>query len=220
MVSFAAEDGGSCTGFLVRPDDDQRYPGVVILHEFWGLVDHTKSVAHLLAAHGYLALAPDLYHGESTDDRGEATRLMQNLDQALAAGDAVGAIDYLDSLSTGRIGLVGFCLGGAIAFRTAARSDAVGATVAFYPTSVPEDVLRAIKAPVLALYGDQDTIVPPSQAEVVRRNLQRRALSVETHVYAGVGHAFFNDTRSDGYNPPAADDAWNRTTALFRQYLA
>jgi carboxymethylenebutenolidase len=128
-------------------------------------------------------------------------------------------MDYLGDLATGRIGIVGFCLGGAIAFQTAGRSDAVGATVSFYPTVVPDDVLQEIKAPVLALYAEHDTIVPPSQAGLVETALRSRALSVETHVYPGVGHAFFNDTRPDSYDRPTAKDAWNRTLALFRRYL-
>ena len=145
---------------------------------------------------------------------------MQSLDQAQAARETVGAMEYLNDHATGRIGVVGFCLGGAVAFQTAARSDAVGATVAFYPTSVPDAVLQEIKAPVLALYAEQDTIVPPSQAEVVERALQGRALSVEAHVYPQVGHAFFNDARPDGYHRPTAEDAWDRTLDLFRWYLS
>ena len=219
-VSFAVEGGGSCAGFLARPDDDQRYPGVVVIPEFWGLVDHIRDVTRRFATGGHVAMALDLYHGESTDDRSKATGLMQNLDQTQAARDTVGAMDYLNDLATGRIGIVGFCLGGAVAFQTAARSDAVGATVSFYPTSVPDAVLRMIKSPVLALYADRDTIVPYSQAEVVEKAMRGRALSVETHVYPGVGHAFFNDTRPDNYDRSAAEDAWDRTLTLFRRYLA
>ena len=219
-VSFAVEGGGSCAGFLARPDDDQRYPGVVVIPEFWGLVDHIRDVTRRFATGGHVAMALDLYHGESTDDRSKATGLMQNLDQTQAARDTVGAMDYLNDLATGRIGIVGFCLGGAVAFLTAARSDAVGATVSFYPTSVPDAVLQMIKSPVLALYADRDTIVPYSQAEVVEKAMRGRALSVETHVYPGVGHAFFNDTRPDNYDRSAAEDAWDRTLTLFRRYLA
>jgi carboxymethylenebutenolidase len=219
MVSFAAQGGGSCTGFLARPDDDQRYPGVVVIPEFWGLVDQIKGVAQRFAADGYVAMALDLYHGEATDDRARATQLMRDLDQEQAARDTLGAMEYLSNRASGRIGIVGFCLGGAVAFQTAARSDAVGATVAFYPTVVPVDVLQAIGAPMLALYAELDTIVLPAQAEVVEKALQSRALSVETHVYPGVGHAFFNDSRPDNYDRPAAEDAWTRTLSLFRKHL-
>ena len=218
MVSFASEGGGSCAGFLARPDDDKPYPGVVVLQEWWGLVDHIKEVTERFAAEGYIALAPDLYHGESTEDPVEARRLMERLDEAQAARDTVGAVDYLGDLSKTRIGLIGFCLGGTITFLAAAGSSAVGAAVPIYPTSAPEDVLRLINAPVLALYAEHDPIVPPAQAELVEEVLRGRAASVETHVYPGVEHAFFNDV-DPRYNRPAAEDVWNRTLALFRKHL-
>ena len=130
-VTFTV-DGGSCSGYLARPGDDQPRAGIIVVQEWWGLVDHIKDIARRFAAEGYVVLAPDLYHGVSTTDAGEAMKLLQGLDQAAAVRDVLGGIEHLKSLNTGKIGIVGYCMGGAITLRTAIASRDVSAAAPYY----------------------------------------------------------------------------------------
>lgn len=219
-VTFAS-NGGRTEGYVARPASPG--PGVIVIQEWWGLVPHIEDVADRFAREGFVALAPDLYHGKQTKSPDEAGKLMMSLHIDEAARDLAGAIKYLKSLPdvTGRIvGTVGFCMGGALSLFAACENRDVGACAVFYgihPNVKPN--LSALKAPVLGIYGGRDSGVPPATVADLDRRLTDLGKSHEFHTYPAAAHAFFNDQRPEVFDAAAAADAWSKTIAFFRREL-
>jgi carboxymethylenebutenolidase len=220
MVQFDA-NGKQTSGYLAAPEGGG--PGVVVIQEWWGLVPHIKHVADRFAAEGFVALAPDLYHGESTKSPDQAGKLMMSLRIDETEKDLRGAIRYLldrPEVAGRKVGSVGFCMGGALSLFAASRNPEVGACVVFYgghPNVQPD--LPHLQAPVLGLYGGKDTFVTPDSVHELERQLKALGKRAEMHIYPGAGHAFFNDERPEVYNEAAAKDAWRRTIEFFRREL-
>jgi carboxymethylenebutenolidase len=217
VVSIEAASG-MAEGYLVRPGTGR--PGVVVVQEWWGIVPHVKDLAARFAAQGYVALAPDLYHGASTVDAEEASHLMEGLDWPRAVQEIAGAVRYLrDSEGCDRVGLVGFCMGGALAV-LAAATPGVDAFVSFYgfPPAAAGDV-DAITAPGLIVFGEHEEYfaVPEAEAFVARQRAAGR--EADLVVYPGAGHAFFNNDRPEVFKLEAANDAWRRTLAHLGRHL-
>ncbi|MEX2599670.1 MAG: dienelactone hydrolase family protein [Dehalococcoidia bacterium] len=220
IVAFPVT-GGQCAGYLAKPPVSVNAPGVVVVHEWWGLTEHIKDITQRLAADGFVALAPDLYRGTVTDNAANAAALMQEMDMSNAVEDVLGAIRYLQDAGSPAVGIAGFCMGGKITIQAAIEGeDSISAAVPFYGFN-PDPVSEAgkITAPVLAFYGTDDPMVSPSDAEAFEAVLQKAGRAVETHMYPDATHGFFNDTRPDAYNPDAAKDAWERTLAFLRKHL-
>lgn len=221
MITFPS--GGRTTpAYLARPAGEGKFPGLVVIQEWWGLVPHIKDVTERFAQQGFIALAPDLYHGESAGEPDEARKLAMELDREHAVEEIVAAIQYLqkqDDVSPKKIGVVGWCMGGALALATAATSTDTGAAVVFYGNPGDLNRVRQIKAPVLGLYGELDAGIPVDLAHAFDEELEKQAIPHEVHIYPGAGHAFFNDSRPHIYHPEAAADAWQRTLSWFRKYL-
>ena len=220
IVEFAS-NGGAATGYLAAADGGG--PGVIVIQEWWGLVDHIKALADRFAAAGFTALAPDLYKGESTGNPDDAGRLMMALNIDGAAKDLSGAVEYLlglDEVTSSSIGTVGFCMGGQLALATACSSNQVGACVDFYGVH-PNVTLdfSGLRAPVLGLFAENDEFVTPEIARKLEHDIQQAGKQTDFHIYPGVEHAFFNDTRPDVYNADAAQDAWTRTLEFFHAHL-
>ena len=221
MVEFSS-NGGTTHGYLSVPEKGSG-PGVVVIQEWWGLVDHIKDVCDRFAAEGYVALAPDLYHGKTTKSPDEAGKLMMALNIAEAEKDLRGAINYLvnhEATTGSKVGIVGFCMGGALALYAASKNDQVGACVVFYgihPNVKPD--LPNLKAPVLGIYAERDSSTPPAAVRQLENQLKAIGKSVEMHIYPDADHAFFNDTRPGVYNARAAEDAWRRTIEFFAKNL-
>ena len=209
---------GQASGHLARPDKGK--PGIIVLQEWWGLVPHIKDVAGRFATQGYLALAPDLYHGESTLEAAEAEHLMKGLDWSRAAQEIAGAVRYLREVEGAtRVGVVGFCMGGALTI-IAATQPGVDAYVAFYgfpPGGAAP--LDKVTAPGLIFFGEQEPFFSVPDAKAFAENQRKRGHLAEVIVYPGAGHAFFNDTRPEAYRLDAANDAWRRTLDHFGRYL-
>jgi carboxymethylenebutenolidase len=221
MVEFPS-NGRSSRGYLSTPAEGKG-PGLVVIQEWWGLVPHIKDVCDRFAREGYVALAPDLYHGETTRSPDEAGKLMMALQIDEAEKDMRGAIEYLlDLEETGgdEVGVIGFCMGGALALYAASKNRQVGACVVFYgihPNVRPD--LDNLQAPVLGIYAEKDGFVPPDAVRELDAKLKERGKSAEMHIYPDTDHAFFNDTRPEVYNPEAAQDAWRRTLDFFGTHL-
>ncbi|HEV8138011.1 MAG TPA: alpha/beta family hydrolase [Pyrinomonadaceae bacterium] len=215
-------NGGQTNGYLAAPKTVQG-PGVVVIQEWWGLVDHIKDVCDRFAAEGFVALAPDFYHGEIAKSPDEAGKMMMALRIDEAEKDLKGAIDYLlahAATSSSKVGTVGFCMGGALSLYAATKNDNVGACVVFYgghPNVKPD--LANLKSPVLGIYGERDRSVSPSVVHELERKLKELGKSFEYHIYPDADHAFFNDTRPTVYNAEAAADAWTRTVEFLRSHL-
>lgn len=216
-------NGGEAAGYLAQPPG-LRGPGVLVLQEWWGLDSHIRSVCDRLAQAGFFALAPDLYHGEPTTQPDEAQQRMMALSIDQAAQDMRAAAAYLaelDGVGGGRIGAVGFCLGGGLAVWAAATCPLIGATVSYYyvmPHGKPD--FTNINGPVLGHFGTADEFVSVAQADALLRELRDAGVATIFEFYNGAGHAFFNDTdRLGTYDPDAAARSWERTVAFLHQHL-
>lgn len=219
MVTFHS-NGGSAQGYLA----DGGGPGVIVIQEWWGLLPHITDVADRLAAEGFTALAPDLYHGQASTEPDEAGKLMMALNLAQAAKDLSGAVDLLQE-RTGRdqVGVVGFCMGGGLALVLACqRPDAVAAAAPFYgviPWESAQPDWSALAATVEGHYAELDGFFTSEAAQGLEATLRGLGKTATLHVYPGVDHAFFNDTRPEVYNAAAAATAWDRTLTLMRTVL-
>lgn len=221
MVEFKS-NGGTAQGYLSIPASGKG-PGVIVIQEWWGLVPHIKNVADRFAAEGFVALAPDLYHGQQTTSPDEAGKLMMALNIDQTEKDLRGAIQFLldhRSVTADRVGTVGFCMGGMLSLYATTKNPQVGACVVFYgihPAVKPD--YENLQAPVLGLYAERDSFVPPETVRELEARLKSLGKQVEMHIYENTDHAFFNEDRPEVYDKEAATDAWRRTIAFFRQHL-
>lgn len=221
MVQFPFA-GGTTGGYLAESKQGSG-PGVIVLQEWWGLVDHIKDVCDRFAAEGFVALAPDMYHGKSAKSPDEAGKLMMALRIDEAERDLGAAVDYLetqDSTTSKKVGVVGFCMGGALALYAATKNSKIGACVVFYgihPKVKPD--LPNLHAPVLGNYAENDRSVPPAVVHDLEKQLRDLGKQVDMKIY-DADHAFFNDTRPEVYNAEASADAWQRTIAFLRENLS
>jgi len=197
---------------------------VIVLQEWWGLNAQIKSVADRFAAAGFVALAPDLYHGESAEGAPDkAGKLMMELNIAETERDLRGAVQYLlrdDRVTSPKVGTIGFCMGGMLSLYAATQNPQIGACVVFYgihPKVNPD--LEKLQAPVLGFYAEKDASVPPSAARELQSKLKELGKSVEIYIYENTDHAFFNEERPEVYDAEAAADTWRRTLDFFRQHL-
>lgn len=210
-------------GYLALPPGGSG-PGVVVLQEWWGLVPHIKTVTDRFAEAGFVAIAPDLYDGETTTSPDEAGRLFMALNIEQTARKLEETLQYLQShpaVMGDRLGVVGFCMGGQLALLAATLSQRVGAVVDFYgihPNVQPD--FSKLRAPVLGIFGENDGFVTPEVVRSLEAAIQQAGGSIETHTYSGADHAFFNDTRPEVYQPDAAADAWDKTLSFLRRELA
>jgi carboxymethylenebutenolidase len=219
-ISFKA-NGHTTPGYLAARG--QPGPGIVVIQEWWGLVPHIESIADRFAAAGFVALAPDLYHGEKATSPDQAGKLMMALRIDEAARDLAGAIDHLarqPSVAGRKIGTIGFCMGGALSLYAACGNSEVGACAVFYgghPDVKPD--LEALQAPVLGIYAGKDAFVTPASVTDLDRRLTELGKRHEFHTYPNADHAFFNDNRPEVYDAAAASDAWTKALAFFRREL-
>ncbi|MBV8857177.1 MAG: dienelactone hydrolase family protein [Acidobacteria bacterium] len=221
MIEFQS-NGGTAQGYLSLPESGHG-PGVVVIQEWWGLVPHIKDVADRFAAAGFVALAPDLYHGDVARSPDEAGKMMMALNIAQTEKDLRGAVEYLlnqEATEGDGVGTVGFCMGGALSLYAASKNERVAACVVFYgihPKVEPD--FENLRAPVLGLFAEKDKSVPPEAVRALEEKARAHGKSIETHTYPGTDHAFFNDTRPEVYDADAAADAWRRTLEFFREHL-
>lgn len=224
MIEFPS-NGSTGQGYLATPESGGG-PGVVVMQEWWGLVPHIKNVCDRFAAEGFVALAPDLYHGEATTEPDEAAKKMMALRLDRAAKDMSGAVDVVsDKRSGSGAGVVGFCMGGGLALvLSGQRPDAVKAVVPFYggiPWEGTAPDYSAIAAAVMIqCAGEDDWVTPAVAADMAQAMHDAGNSDVTVHVYEGAHHAFFNDTRPEVYDPEASALAWQRTLAFLRSHLA
>lgn len=212
-------EGGPVDGYLARPSQDGA-AGVVVIQEWWGLNDHIRKIADRFAGEGFQALAPDLYHGRVTKSPDEAGKLLMALDIDRAERDLRGSVRHLRGLSGKPVGVVGFCMGGALSLFAACVNGAdVGACVVYYgghpKVRFPFDSLQA---PVLGHWAEHDDFANPNNP-LFERELRQRGRSYEAHSYPGTKHAFFNDERPEVYDKAAAELSFARTLAFFRAHL-
>ena len=216
MIEFPS-NGRQVQGYLARPEENAA-PGVIVIQEWWGLVEHIKDVADRFAAEGFVALAPDLYYGQQAEEPDDARKLAMEMDRPRAIQDLEGAAAYLRSLGCPRVGAVGFCMGGALVWELATRAGAIDAAVPFYGRPVAPERVAEVSAPIEGFYGGEDHGIPVEGVRQVVDALKQAGKDADAHVYDGAEHAFFNDTRPS-YHAEASADAWQRTLRFFRRTL-
>jgi carboxymethylenebutenolidase len=220
-------------GHLVRPDGGP-HPGIVMIHDVWGLAEHTRDLAGRLAREGFAVLAVDLYRRKGKVEIRDPGAWIRDLSDAQVLADVQAAADFLaQGAASGRkLGVTGFCMGGMYALLAACSCEGLAAAVPFYgmlsyrgemlegkPGRAPLDAVAELRCPLLAFFGEQDPFIPLTQVELLEERLKGVEPASEVVVYPGAGHAFMNDTRPDAHRPGAAADAWTRTVTFFREQL-
>ena len=221
MIEFA-RNGVSYEGYLSLPESGSG-PAVVVLQEWWGLVPHIKDIADRFAAAGFVALAPDLYGGEIATEPEAAGKLMMALNIAeteKALSKAVEALFAHEAVSSSKVGVIGFCMGGQLALFAATVNEKVGAAADFYgihPAVKPD--FSKLQGPVLGVFAEHDQYAGAVAVAALSAELDQAGKPHEFHTYPGTNHAFFNDARPAVYNAEAAADAWAKTLAFFKANL-
>ncbi len=222
MVSFKA-NGGTAQGYLAKATSGKGI-GVIVIQEWWGLVDHIKNVCDRFARAGFTALAPDMYDGATTKSPDEASKLFMALNIGEAEKKLRGAIDFLlshEAVSSKKVGTIGFCMGGQLSLFAATLNNNIGACVDFYgihPAVKPD--FTKLNAPVLGIFAENDSMVNAEAVQSLEAQLKSAGKRYEFHTYPNTTHAFFNDTRPDVYDAKAALDAWNKTLDFLRTELS
>jgi carboxymethylenebutenolidase len=223
-VTFPS-NGSQAHGYLAIPSSASG-PGVIVIQEWWGLTDHIAGIADRLAAEGFVALAPDLFGGTVAHDADEAMKLLVELPVDRAARDLSGAVDYLraqDSVTSEKVGAIGFCMGGGFVLLLAAQQgDKIGAAVPFYGVGpgVPS-TYTGVRAAVQGHYGEKDGMYPVDDARALEKQIRDEAGVPVEFFYYPAGHAFHNDENLMGtYDEENAKLAWSRAVAFLKANLA
>jgi len=221
LVEFPA-NGINGMGYVARPADAAPHPAVVVIQEWWGLDGHIKSIADRFAGEGFIALAPDLYHGNIATEPDEARKLVMNMNREQAIKDLLGAVRHLQGIpevAPKKVACIGFCMGGSMTLALAAATPDVAAAAPFYAGfQPPADEIAKIQAELFCAFGADDGGIPLDNVRKFEATLKSTGRNAVVKMYDGAPHSFFNDTR-DSYRPEAADDAWQRSLALFRRVL-
>ena len=224
-VSYATVDGREISGYLAQPRGTAGpLPGIVVIHEWWGLNETVRAMTERLAGEGYAALAVDLYEGETAATRERAGELARASVRRSAAvvSNLSQAIRYLRrSVGASAVGTIGWCMGGGWSLQASlANPETVDATVIYYGRLVTEpERLSVLRGPVLGLFGADDRSIPAETIREFESALTELGKPIEVHVYEGANHAFANPS-GRAYNAKAAEDAWRKTVAFFAKHLS
>ena len=235
MMQYPSQDGTAINAYFSRPAATGRYPGVVVIMEAFGLVDHIKDVARRFAEQGYLALAPDMYTREGSPDAtniDSVLKTMFSVPDTQAVADLEGAITYLKRLpdSNGKVGAIGFCSGGRYTLILGCKSSNLDAAVDSAGGFIiqdqltpqrpvaPIDMIPTLSCPLLGLFGEEDQNPSPAHAARMEEELKKHGKTYEFRMYRNAGHAFFADYRPS-YRAAAAQDMWHRVLGFYGRYL-
>jgi carboxymethylenebutenolidase len=231
-VQLNTSDGKMET-YVAQPKDGGTYPGVVVIQEAFGVNSHIKKVTERIAAEGYVAAAPDIFHREaeriiSYSEMPKAIATMQRVVDSKAMEDVGAAIAHLKSQSnvkSGSIGVIGFCMGGRLTYLAAAHHNKdVKCAVPFYGGGIsmgnPSPLSRTgeIQCPMYLFFGAKDPLIPLDQVNQIKAELTAKKVPFQMEIYPEPGHGFFCDDRG-GYHEASAKDAWQKTKAFFAQHL-
>jgi len=217
MIEFQRPDASLCRGYLAEAGKGK--PGIVVLQEWWGLNPQICGIADRFAAAGFNALAPDLYQGRIAQDADEASHMMNGLDFPGATHqDIRGAVNHLKTIS-GKVGVMGFCMGGALTVAAAVHVPDVAAGVCFYGLP-PKDFAdpAQIRIPFQGHFASRDDWITPALADDLETTMTAAGNPPEVHRYEA-DHAFFNQLRPEVYDDAASALAWQRTLAFLNKHL-
>jgi carboxymethylenebutenolidase len=221
-VSYKSGDE-TVKGILYTPDGKGPFPGIVVIHEFWGLNDWVKEQAAKLAGEGYAALAIDLYRGKVATTPDEAHEIMRGVPEDRAKRDLEAAFQFLaaqPNVKKDRIGAIGWCMGGGYALDLALEEPKLAADVINYGHLATDPAaISKINAPILGLFGALDRGVTPNDVKAFGAALDKAGKKIEVTIYPDAGHAFENPNNKDGYRAADAADAWNKTVNFLASTL-
>ena len=210
------------TGYLARPKASRGpLPGILVIHEWWGLNDNIEAMTRRLAGEGYVALAVDLYDGVVATDREGAMTAMRNVDEQKAIANLRSATRHLKQENdVTSVGVIGWCFGGGWALNTGiALGDEIAATVVYYGRlTTDKDRLAELRSPVLGLFGSEDSGIPVSSVRAFEDSMRQLGKDPNIQVYEGADHAFANPS-GERYDAEAAEDAWKQTTEFLAEHL-
>jgi carboxymethylenebutenolidase len=215
--------GDEHRGYLVRPGQDGPFPGVVMIHEWWGLNEQIQGMARNLAAEGYVVLAVDLYNGTVASTPQEAgqfsTRIRENVPEAVEhMKNAASFLRESDFVLENAIASIGWCFGGGMSMQLSLNEN-LAATVIYYGAlETDAERLSTIQWPVLGIFADQDTVIPLDSVHQFEAALNQLGVENEIYIYEGVGHAFANPS-NPGHDPEKTEDAWEKTIAFLDRTL-
>ena len=225
MIKYPGANGKEIEAFIAEPRDAKQAPAIIVIHEIWGLDNHIKDVAERFAREGYVAVAPDLLSRRggtgSFSDSADATTALGTIGRDELVEDLITAVSFLardGSVSAQRIGVVGFCFGGGMAWRLITKDARIRAAVPFYGPNPPLEDVPKIQASVLGIYGSLDDRINAGIDDIKAAMAEHNKVFEEV-VYPGAQHAFHNDTNPDRYHRDASIDAWLRTLDWLIRWL-
>jgi carboxymethylenebutenolidase len=203
--------GSNSFGYFARPETEGVYPGVVMIHEWWGLNDHIREMARTLAGEGYQVLAVDLYGGRVAATTSEAMELRNSVTKEETTVNLRDAVRFLREKEATKIASFGWCYGGGKSLELALSGEKLDATIIYYGTlSTSTSELARINWPVLGIFGDKDRSISVETVNEFDRALDGLGITNDIHVYPGVGHAFANPSGAN-FAPNETKDAWAKT---------
>lgn len=216
MVAYS----GNTSGYLAKPVDDGTYPGIVMIHEWWGLNDNIKEMADKLASHGYVVLAVDLYDGKVATTSEQARQLISSFDSEYGIQNMNSAVSLLsDDYSASTIGSIGWCFGGGQSLNLALGNGEMDATVIYYGSLVTDsEKLSSIDWPVLGIFAELDKGIPVETVNEFESALNNVGVDNQIYIYEGVDHAFANPS-GERYSPEESKSAWDRTLSFLELNL-
>ena len=211
---------GNSKGYLATPTVEGQYPGIIMIHEFWGLNDNIKQMAEKLASHGYVVFAVDLYDGQVGTTADEARQLRSSFEQSQWTENMNAAVSYLENnYASPSIGSIGWCFGGGQSLQLALSNDNMDATVIYYGQLVTDaEELSKIEWPMLGIFAELDNGIPPETVNQFESALNEAGVENDITIYPGVNHAFANPS-GDRYAPDESMDAWQKTLSFFDENL-
>jgi carboxymethylenebutenolidase len=220
QVTYATVNGTEVTGYLAKPQEGENHPGIIVIHEWWGLNDNIRMMTDKLAEEGYTALAVDLYYGKVADSPDSAQVYAGSVNQQEAISNLTQAYNYLSEQGAKKVGTIGWCFGGGWSLQTAlAHPEKIDATVIYYGRLVTDaQELKKLEMPVLGIFGGKDQGIPPKTVKEFESTLNEVGVANTIHIYEDAGHAFANPSGTR-YVREAAEDAWQKTVAFLAEHL-
>ncbi|MDP9002507.1 MAG: dienelactone hydrolase family protein [Myxococcota bacterium] len=222
-VTFTAKTVGRVVGALAEPSGSGKIGGVVVVQEWFGVNDHIKSLCDRFSQAGFLALAPDLFHGKLPTNEKEAGQTLGSLDKKNALSEVGAAVTFLKEYGrcNGKVAVVGFCMGGGLTFAAARYVDGLAAAAPFYGLpDVPIDEFATLKhVPIQAHFAKRDDWAKASVAEEIQKMVRSGGGEMDLYVY-DAGHAFMRNTDPQKYDAPSAKVAWERTMEFLKKHLS
>ncbi|MGA8865943.1 MAG: dienelactone hydrolase family protein [Candidatus Sulfotelmatobacter sp.] len=221
-VSYKSGDE-TVQAVLYTPAGKGPFPGIIVIHEWWGLNDWVKEQAAKLSDQGYVTLAIDLYRGKVATTPDEAHEIMRGVPEDRAQRDLQAAFEFLASqpnVRKERIGAIGWCMGGGYSLDVALQQPTLAANVINYGhLATDSDALKKINAPILGLFGAQDRGITPDDVHKFEAAMKQLGKKIDVKIYDDAGHAFENPNNKTGYRPDDAADAWKRTVSFLAETL-